>query len=411
MKILFTFGGIPHYLNALLNLMQEKGVEVVVVKPRQGHATIGQGVKMVDGGRFKTIEAIERKMWYGKSGFPQLPEIIQTEQPDIAVMGWPYMLQAAVQPSLKHALQASRCRLMIREIPFQVPPSGHIREYFKKYPMHDENMVLKSQGIKFWLNQWLVARLRKQCYRQAAGALGYCSHAHDIMPSYGIEPGKVFVTYNSTNTPALLAERDKVKQGKPLFEPSAKRILHIGRLVKWKRVDLLLEAMNIVLRQEPEAELLIVGKGPEENNLKAQAKHLGIASRVAFAGAIYDPHTLGACMNESTIYVLAGMGGLSINDAMTYGMPIICSQCDGSERDLVQEGVNGLFFKEGDANDLAEKIMTIFNSPELGKSMGEASHRRIVEEINLNTVCDRYIAAFHAVLGSTPDNKCKNMIN
>ncbi len=402
MKVLFTFGGIPHYLNALLNMMQEKGVDVVVVKPQQGNATIGKGVKMVEGGRFKTIETIERNMWYGKSGFPQLPAIIKDEKPHIAVMGWPYMLQVALQPALMRALKAGHCRLMIREIPFQTPHLGHIKEYFKKYPMHDENMVLKSKGVKFLATQWIVAQLRKRCYRRAAGALGYCSHAHDIMPSYGIDPRKVFVTHNSTDTPSLLATRDKVRQGQPLLKPSTKRILHIGRLVKWKRVDLLIDALAIVLKQESEAELVIVGKGPEMENLKKQTQALGLEKHVKMAGAVYDPQELGAYMNESTIYALAGMGGLSINDAMTYAMPVICSRCDGTERDLVQDGVNGLFFKEGDAQDLASKILTILNSPQLVKSMGEASCRVIAEKINLNTVCDRYLAAFHATLNTTP---------
>ena len=47
MKVLYTFGGMPHYLNAMLNKLHEKGVEVTVVTPQKGNATIGKGVKMV----------------------------------------------------------------------------------------------------------------------------------------------------------------------------------------------------------------------------------------------------------------------------------------------------------------------------------------------------------------------------
>ena len=64
-------------------------------------------------------------------------------------------------------------------------------------------------------------------------------------------------------------------------------------------------------------------------------------------------------MNESTVYVLAGMGGLSINDAMCFSLFVICLVCDGTEKDLVADGVNGYFFKEGDANDLVDKISLI----------------------------------------------------
>ena len=74
-------------------------------------------------------------------------------------------------------------------------------------------------------------------------------------------------------------------------------------------------------------------------------------------------------MNESSIYVLAGMGGLSINDAMTYGMPVLCAVCDSTERDLVKEGKNGYFFKDGDADSLADRIREMFESPERCKEM------------------------------------------
>lgn len=99
-------------------------------------------------------------------------------------------------------------------------------------------------------------------------------------------------------------------------------------------------------------------------------------------------------MNESTVYVLAGMGGLSINDAMTYGMPVLCSVCDGTERDLVIDGKNGFFFKEGDADSLAEKISELFSSPALCKKMGKESERIIREKINIETVSARYLRAF-----------------
>ncbi len=57
------------------------------------------------------------------------------------------------------------------------------------------------------------------------------------------------------------------------------------------------------------------------------------------------------------------MGGLSINDAMTYGMPVLCAVCDSTERDLVKEGKNGYFFKDGDADSLADRIREMFESP------------------------------------------------
>lgn len=406
MKVLFTFGGMPHYLNAMLEKLQAKGADITVVSPQKGNATIGKGVKMVEEGAYRHLNTQEKKMYYGKSGFPALPDIIADERPDIVVLGWPYFLQVFFQPSLRRALKRCGARLVIREIPFQTPPYGQIRDYFRQHPMYDEGMRLLSTGKAFYLRQWLTARIRKYCYARVAGTLNYSTAAYDILPSYGVKREQIHVTYNSTDTEALWREKAAVLAAPALLPPSERRLLHIGRLVKWKRVDLLIEAFARTLTQYPDAELVIVGNGPELDNLKKQAASLGLPLRskeengvdgrgcVRFIGAVYDPKELGAYMNEATVYVLAGMGGLSINDAMTYALPVVCSVCDSTERDLVTDGRNGLFFRDGDADSLTEKILQLLASPQECRRMGQESERIIREQINIDTVSERYLKAF-----------------
>lgn len=406
MKVLFTFGGMPHYLNAMLEKLQTKGADITVVSPQKGNATIGKGVKMVEEGAYRHLNTQEKKMYYGKSGFPALPDIIADERPDIVVLGWPYFLQVFFQPSLRRALKRCGARLVIREIPFQTPPYGQIRDYFRQHPMYDEGMRLLSTGKAFYLRQWLTARIRKYCYARVAGTLNYSTAAYDILPSYGVKREQIHVTYNSTDTEALWREKAAVLAAPALLPPSERRLLHIGRLVKWKRVDLLIEAFARTLTQYPDAELVIVGNGPELDNLKKQAASLGLPLRskeengidgrgcVRFIGAVYDPKELGAYMNEATVYVLAGMGGLSINDAMTYALPVVCSVCDSTERDLVTDGRNGLFFRDGDADSLTEKILQLLASPQECRRMGQESERIIREQINIDTVSERYLKAF-----------------
>lgn len=406
MKVLFTFGGMPHYLNAMLEKLQTKGADITVVSPQKGNATIGKGVKMVEEGAYRHLNTQEKKMYYGKSGFPALSDIIADERPDIVVLGWPYFLQVFFQPSLRRALKRCGARLVIREIPFQTPPYGQIRDYFRQHPMYDEGMRLLSTGKAFYLRQWLTARIRKYCYARVAGTLNYSTAAYDILPSYGVKREQIHVTYNSTDTEALWREKAAVLAAPALLPPSERRLLHIGRLVKWKRVDLLIEAFARTLTQYPDAELVIVGNGPELDNLKNQATALGLPLRskeengvdgrgcVRFIGAVYDPKELGAYMNEATVYVLAGMGGLSINDAMTYALPVVCSMCDSTERDLVTDGRNGLFFRDGDADSLTEKILQLLASPQECRRMGQESERIIREQINIDTVSERYLKAF-----------------
>lgn len=398
MKILMTFGAVPHYVDSLLKVLTKRGLELVVVVPQKTSAIIGAGVKTVaktDG--YKRIESPETKALWGKQLFCDLPKIVHEERPNIVVLGWPYFLQIALQPSLCKAIRCVNAKIMIREIPFQVPPFGKIRKFFREKPMYDESMNLKSSGLAFYLRQFVISLIRRRCYALADGTLNYSTAAYDILPSYSVDSERINVTYNSSDTVALECEREAVLVAAPLLPACDARVLHIGRLVKWKRVDLLIDAISILYRSNPTVELAIIGDGPELENLKQQAIASPAADRIRFLGAVYDPIQLGGYMQVSSVYALAGMGGLSINDAMTYGLPVVCSVCDSTEVDLVTPR-NGSFFRQGDANDLAQKLENILQNPTLRQEMGEQSRKIILEKINLNYVADNYLTAFRKVL-------------
>lgn len=406
MKVMLTFGGMPPYLKALLDRIQSAdGIDITAVLPSQGKgATIGRGVKTVEGGSFRTLHIPERRMCYGKAGFPDLPALVRGERPDLLVLGWPYFLQVSLQPSLRRAMREADTRLLIREIPFQTPPYGQIRAWFSRHPMYDENMRLLSRGPLFLLRQWITARLRRACYARACGTLNYSTAALDILPSYGVPPSRIHVTFNTTDTDTLWREREAAQDSPPLLPPAPNRLLHIGRLVAWKRTDLLIRAFADILPRHPDTELLIVGDGPELPCLRELAASLRLTAGgwetptcgglVRFVGAVHDPRRLGACMSESDIYVLAGMGGLSINDAMAYGLPVVCSVCDSTERDLLTDGVSGLFFREGDLSSLSSCLDRLLSSPDLRRRMGQAAEQVIREKINIRTVAQRYADAF-----------------
>lgn len=401
MKILYVFGGIPPYANSLLNRLTDKGLHITAVIPPQKSSMIGKGVKIVgeDAGKYKVVMSREKKSILGKPYFIELPDIIDSEKPDILVAGWPFFLAYFHQPSLRKSLRRNNTKFVIREIPFQVAPYGKLKSFYRENPVYDEDMKLKSAGLGFYFRQWMIAQIRKYCYSRADGALAYSSLGQEIMPTYGIQKEKVFVTYNANDSEALLAMKRKLTDKPFILFPNNHRLIHVGRLVKWKRVDLLMDAFAKILPAFPDAELIIVGNGPEMENLKNQALDLKIDNKVLFTNEIYDNQLMGEYLSASSVYVLAGMGGLSINDAMTFDLPVICSVCDSTERDLITDGVNGLFFKENDAGDLAEKIAALFSDNALRMKMGRESLRVIEEKINIDTVSQRYIEAYAQIAG------------
>jgi len=240
--------------------------------------------------------------------------------------------------------------------------------------------------------------INRRIYRFPDAHVNYIEEACHIFESYGVPREKIFITYNSPDTDELFRVRKTLERGDRILPECDGRLIHIGRLVPWKRVDLLIRSFARIRRRFPDSELVIVGEGPEETRLRDLTKRLGMAGAVRFVGGVYDPTTLGQYLLSASVYVLAGMGGISINDAMCFERPVICSVCDGTEKKLVREGFNGLYFREGDEEDLARKITRLIGNPELRRRMGANSAEIIRDEINIHTVVKGYLAAFRYVL-------------
>jgi glycosyltransferase involved in cell wall biosynthesis len=156
-------------------------------------------------------------------------------------------------------------------------------------------------------------------------------------------------------------------------------------------VDVLIEATIALHEKYPQTELSIVGDGPELEALKTQAAGYDF---IHFLGGIYDPKVLGQITCEAGIYVLAGMGGLSINEAMCFAKPVVCSVADGTEKRLVREGYNGHFFESGSVSSLVSVIEKLFANPDQIAVMGKRSQEIIQNEINIHTVLGNYMEAF-----------------
>ena len=94
------------------------------------------------------------------------------------------------------------------------------------------------------------------------------------------------------------------------------------------------------------------------------------------------------------------MGGLSINEAMCFSKPVVCSVADGTEKRLVREGYNGHYFESGSLESLQKVIEQLFAHPENVTLMGQRSREIIEKEINIHSVLGNYMEAFQWAVAS-----------
>lgn len=143
--------------------------------------------------------------------------------------------------------------------------------------------------------------------------------------------------------------------------------VHVGRLVPVKRHDVLLRAFATLVNEGRDAHLHIVGEGPLEQDLKAQAQALGVDGKVTFHGFV-NPHPI---LAASDCYVSSSdHEGLSLAqlEAMMSGLPLVVTATEGVE-ELVDSS-NGIVVPVADPDALASGMATVVegSSASLGKS-------------------------------------------
>ena len=222
--------------------------------------------------------------------------------------------------------------------------------------------------------------------RRSTALLGYSSQARLHFESVGCTQ-PTFVAVNCVDT-ELTFNRISIA----LASPRAIRqelncegkivLLYVGALTAPKRVDDLLVAFGMVRATRNDVALLIVGDGPVRAPLERQAAELGLAD-VHFTGAIHEG--LSHYFLAADLFVLPGLGGLAVSEAMCHSLPVLCTVADGCERDLVADGTNGYIVADGAPGTLAQVISELASHPQRLKQMGAASLDLIKSKYNVES--------------------------
>lgn len=410
MKVLYLTNGLTHYYNLVLSRLNKvPEVELIVIAPRQVSASIGDGVYQTKAGvSFKVIELEEFSRLRIYSSFKGLAKTLLKEKPNVIIVSEIHLLTFLFNIPCILLTRLLGIKLILKSIPFRMPRYDDAKREVRENPSGIEmlprnlNRFLRNSGLTGLIRRAFLY-LRKISLNIPDAHVNYVEKAFDILGSYGVPKEKIYITYNSPDTDMLFEIKRLLKSVGPILPPCEHRLIHVGRLIEWKRVDLLIRAFARVKAQFDDAELIIIGNGPKEDELKALSSELHLEAGIRFLGGIHDPKLLGNYLMSSTVYVLAGMGGLSINDAMCFGLPVICSVGDGTEKKLVRDGFNGKYFLEGNEDDLVEKIVYLFNNPELRKQMGVNSSEIIRNDVNIHTVINGYVKALNYVCTRHPN--------
>jgi glycosyltransferase involved in cell wall biosynthesis len=238
-----------------------------------------------------------------------------------------------------------------------------------------------------------INRIERKCDAQ----LCYSSYAKEYYNYIGIPDEKIFVAVNVVDTDRIAARTasEHFKNAKSIRHPFT--VLFVGALEPNKKVDTLIKAFGKFVEKRSDAQLDIVGKGSSYDSLKQLKEELNIKN-VTFHGQVIEG--LETYYAKADVFVLPGLGGLAISEAMAYGLPVIASVGDGCEVDLIKNGENGFRNPELDEDDIVNYLCQMYDNPDLLEGMKKKSLEIIEQEHNVHTYINAISQAIHYVYNS-----------
>lgn len=194
------------------------------------------------------------------------------------------------------------------------------------------------------------------------------------------------------------AARAPISRAMLTLRPDALVLATVARFDPVKRLEVLVRALPLLVARVPEAQLLIVGDGPEREALRALARRLAPGDRVVFAGAIPDAARVLPLVD---LYVTASRREglpLAVLEAMACGLPVLATEAPGHV-DAVEPEVTGRLVPVDDAPGLAAAAALLLRDPALRARMGRAGRERVEQRFSRARVLGEIAGLYREAVG------------
>ena len=189
---------------------------------------------------------------------------------------------------------------------------------------------------------------------------------------------------------------DRVKKIKS--EYASPLVLFVGRLVYYKGIQYLIDAIN----QVPDVSLVIIGSGPLKKELSNQIQNLKLEKRIHILPEV-DEETLHSFYEACDIFVLPSVErsetyGIVQIEAMACGKPVICTELKTGTTFINQHGTTGLVVPPRDSQALAEAINNLANNVSLREELGKNARQRALNELTAKKMVERTFKVYNDLL-------------
>lgn len=253
--------------------------------------------------------------------------------------------------------------------------------------------TIGSTPIMRGKHAWLTPiKKKKWCFDLSHISAVICvgQHISDLFASYGLPKQRLHVIPNATDI-ARFAPNREIKPVHPIF-----RLGFMGRLDGVKNIELMIQGAYLLRHQYQldDFSLTIYGEGYLRETLASLIEERGLSDYVRLAGRANDVAVV--LRDEVDLYVQASHNEgcpAAVIEAMASGVPVLLSDIPG-HRQVATDGLHGVFFTAGSAEDFAQKLVNLKNNPEQAKLMGHAARQHVVDEFSIEAWIAKELALY-----------------
>lgn len=228
--------------------------------------------------------------------------------------------------------------------------------------------AFREASVPFAAATWLLERPIPLVYRGLPAEAVSESTADDLV-ARGLRREDIRVIHNGVDLDFFSPHPAVPRLAEPTF-------LYVGRLKRYKRIDLAIEAVSLLRERGVHVRLRIAGRGDEEPRLRALVERLGVGDRVTFDGFVTEERKrelLRQCWGTVLPSPKEGWGITNV-EAAACGTPAVAADSPGL-RESVVHGKTGLLVPYGDAGALAAALGTFAADPAWVAALGDAARR------------------------------------
>ncbi len=276
--------------------------------------------------------------------------------------------------------------------------------------LHDElrlPLLATIHATEYGRNRGIHNELQQRIHEQelrlanAADRIIACSRfmAQQIRDVFAVLPTKLEIIPNGVDAQHFQDDFDRAEFRRQFAAEHEHIILHVGRLVAEKGIDVVLDAMPKLLELAPNVKVVIVGSGPALDSSRTRAAQESWAEHIIFTGFVSDEvrNRLYQVADAAMFPSLYEPFGIVALEAMAAGVPVVVSN-SGGLAEVVDREETGVVVEAGSPDALAWGVVHVLEQPELSKQRAQRAYVKATTEYNWNTIAEHTARLYERLL-------------